>query len=234
MTEASIEGDEAVLIVDSRFYSVPSLLQAGKDFSDRCWVSVDGDPGGLLVVNEITTGMGRTGRWFGFEHYGLTPDLVAVGKGLGNGYPVSAVAISAAVAARLEALGFRYVQSHQNDPLGAVVAKEVIAEMGEGDWVGRGAALGQWFLRQLQELATKHPAIKEVRGRGMLFGLVLRSDARPSAIDLHRRLFERGFLLNVIPAGNLLRLDPALTIKEEQLAAFLVTLNELLTEPIPA
>lgn len=190
--------------------------------------------GGLVVANEITTGMGRTGRWFGFAHYPLAPDLVAVGKGLGNGYPVSAVAVSAAVAARLEEIGFRYVQSHQNDPLGAVVAKEVIAEMSEGDWVARGAALGQWFRAQLKELATKHPAIKEVRGRGMLLGIALQSDARPSASNLHRRLFERGFLLNVLPAGNLLRLDPALTIEEEQLTAFLVTLDELLAEPRPA
>lgn len=185
--------------------------------------------GGLVVANEITTGMGRTGRWFGFEHYALTPDLVAVGKGLGNGYPVSAVAFSATVAARLEAVGFRYVQSHQNDPLGAVVAKEVITEMAEGGWVARGAELGRRFLKQLQEMATRQPAIKEVRGRGMLLGIELQSDCRPSAMDLHRQFLARGFLLNVLPAGNLLRLDPALTIEEEQLTAFLASLDELLS-----
>jgi acetylornithine aminotransferase len=187
--------------------------------------------GGLIVANEITTGMGRTGRWFGFQHYDLAPDLIAVGKGLGNGYPVSAVAVNAAVAANLEAAGFRYVQSHQNDPLGAVVAKEVIAEMGEGGWVARGAELGRRFLSQLQEVAARHPVIKEVRSRGMLFGLELRSDASPTATELHRQLFERGFLLNVLPVGNLLRLDPALTIEEELLAAFLAALDELLSEP---
>jgi acetylornithine/N-succinyldiaminopimelate aminotransferase len=185
--------------------------------------------GGLVVANEITTGMGRTGRYFGFQHYDLVPDLIAVGKGLGNGYPVSAVAVNAAVAARLEATGFRYVQSHQNDPLGAVVAREVITEMVEGGWVARGAELGRRFLTQLQEVAMRRPAIKEVRGRGMLLGIELHSDWCPSAIELHRQLLARGFLLNILPAGNLLRLDPALTIEEELLTAFLDILDELLT-----
>ncbi|MEW6758969.1 MAG: aminotransferase class III-fold pyridoxal phosphate-dependent enzyme, partial [Acidobacteriota bacterium] len=89
------------------------------------------ESGGLLVVDEVTTGFGRTGTWFGLEHYGLIPDAVAVGKGLGNGYPVSAAAFSAETSEALRSLGFRYAQSHQDDPLGCAVAAEVIAVLRE-------------------------------------------------------------------------------------------------------
>ena len=73
--------------------------------------------------------MGRTGKWFGFEHYRLKPDMVACGKSLGNGYPVSSVTFSAATAETFEANHFRYAQSHQNDPLGAAVALAVLKEI---------------------------------------------------------------------------------------------------------
>ncbi len=79
--------------------------------------------GGLLVVDEVTTGLGRTGAWYGFEHYALQPDIVALGKALGNGYPVSAVAMTHDLADRLEQDGFHYVQSHQNDPLGCAIVR---------------------------------------------------------------------------------------------------------------
>jgi acetylornithine/N-succinyldiaminopimelate aminotransferase len=73
--------------------------------------------GSLLVVDEVTTGMGRTGKWFGYEHYRLSPDIVACGKGLGNGYPVSAVSLSETMAEAFGKNPFRYAQSHQNDPI---------------------------------------------------------------------------------------------------------------------
>jgi len=81
---------------------------------------------GLIICNEVTTGMGRTGRWFGYNHYDIVPDIVAIGKGLGNGYPVSAVACSEKTAESINHETFHYFQSHQNDPLGACVANEVI------------------------------------------------------------------------------------------------------------
>jgi 4-aminobutyrate aminotransferase-like enzyme len=100
--------------------------------------------------------MGRTGRWFGFQHYDVRPDIVALGKGLGNGYPVSAVAMSHEVAERMERGGYRYAQSHQNDPLGCAVASEVIAVMREERLVERGAEAGAAFLQGMQQLVGEH------------------------------------------------------------------------------
>ena len=86
---------------------------------------------GIIIINEITTGIGRTGKWFGFQHYNIKPDIVAIGKGLGNGYPVSVTAISRRAVELLDNKLFLYSQSHQNDPLGAAIANEVINTMNE-------------------------------------------------------------------------------------------------------
>lgn len=186
--------------------------------------------GGLLMINEITTGMGRTGKWFGFQHYDIQPDIVAIGKGLGNGYPVSAVAMSRAVGDSLENTGLRYAQSHQNDPLGCAVAKEVIHILQEEGWVERGAELGAYFLQGLQSLAEKHSLIKDVRGRGMLLGLEIHQHPKITVEMLYHELLEKGFLVGYYPAGNLLRFDPALTIEKESLDHFLKVLDGVLDQ----
>ena len=183
---------------------------------------------GLVVVNEVTTGMGRTGEWFGFHHYDLRPDVVAIGKGLGNGYPVSAVGMTRSLVDALESDGLHYAQSHQNDPLGCAVALEVIAELGEGDWIARGREMGAFFLKGLRDLQAGHPVVKDVRGRGMLLGLELHSDGGLSAMELYGRLLDQGFLVGYYAAGNLIRLDPALTIDKRDIERFLAALDRLL------
>jgi acetylornithine/N-succinyldiaminopimelate aminotransferase len=183
--------------------------------------------GGLLVVNEVTTGMGRTGKWFGFQHYDLQPDIVSLGKGLGNGYPVSAVAMKRNIAERLENSGFRYVQSHQNDPLGCSVAQEVIAVLREENWVERGNALGAYFLEGLRKL-ERHPIVKEARGRGMLLALQFHPHESFSATSAYESLLEQGFLVGYYPAGNILRFDPALTMEKKDIDHLLDGLDRIL------
>ena len=85
--------------------------------------------GCLLILDEVTTGMGRTGKWFGFEHYRLIADIVACGKGLGNGYPISSVSVKKEIANMFLQEPFRYAQSHQNDPLGCAIALGVIKQI---------------------------------------------------------------------------------------------------------
>ena len=189
--------------------------------------------GGLVVANEVTTGMGRTGRWFGFQHYDVQPDIIALGKGLGNGYPVSAVAMRREVAEALERGELHYAQSHQNDPLGAAVAREVIAIMRDERWVERGAELGAFFLGELKRLGQKHPAVQEARGRGMLLALEFRPGATVSAATVFRALLARGFLVACAAAGNYLRFDPALTMEKDDVIALVRALDEILTAAGP-
>lgn len=184
--------------------------------------------GGLLVANEITTGMGRTGKWFGFQHYDIQPDIVALGKCLGNGYPVSAVVMKQEVAEKLENNGFYYVQSHQNDPLGAAVAKEVIAVIREENWIERGDTTGKYFLEGLKRLGEKHNIVKDARGRGMLLALELYPHEKFSTLDLYHMLLDKGCLVGYRPGRNFLRFDPSLTIYKENVDYLLECLNDIL------
>lgn len=187
--------------------------------------------GGLVVANEITTGMGRTGRWYGFQHDGIQPEVVAVGKGLGNGYPVSGVGLHPAVAERLEAGGLIYAQSHQNNPLGMAVAREVLAVMAEMKLVERSRRVGAFFLEALEALRQRHAVIREARGRGLMIVLEFDGQAPGFSITaLHRRLIGRGFLVGYTPQANLLRFYPALTIRENHIHQLIEALDQILSE----
>jgi len=185
--------------------------------------------GGLVVANEITTGMGRTGKWFGFQHYDIQPDIVAIGKGLGNGYPVSAVAMKREVAEKLEESGFHYAQSHQNDPLGCAVAKEVITVLREENRIERGNQVGTYFLEGLKRLGEKHAIVKDARGRGALLALEFHPHTSFSATTAYCALLEKGFLVGYYPAGNILRFDPSLTIEKGDVTRLLECLEDILS-----
>jgi acetylornithine aminotransferase len=178
--------------------------------------------GGLYLVNEVTTGIGRTGEWFGFQHYSPQPELVAIGKGIGNGYPVSALALSARVAEALNKSDFRYSQSHQNDPLGAAVAGEVLRIIAEEGLVARARRLGDRLKQELQSIGRGTGVFREVRGRGLMLAIEV-DDTEPfrRTEALYRGLLERGVIVALRPKSSVLRLDPALTIPESDLDFFL-------------
>ncbi|UCG57384.1 MAG: aspartate aminotransferase family protein [Phycisphaerales bacterium] len=184
---------------------------------------------GLIVVDEVTTGLGRTGKWWGFEHYDLSPDVIAFGKGLGNGYPVSAVATKEEVADLLEARTFRYVQSHQNDPLGCAVAKEVISVIREEELIARSAALGESLYDRLDEIGKRHEFVREVRGRGLMVSLELAGAGdNPITSVVYDEMLERGYLIGHNPRSNVLRFLPPLTIEENEMANLAHNLYDIL------
>ena len=179
---------------------------------------------GIIVANEITTGIGRTGKWFGFQHYNIQADIVAMGKGLGNGYPVSAVIISENIAKELENKSFLYSQSHQNDPLGASVANEVITIIKENNLLERCNRLSNKLVNQLLEIKNTSAVIKEIRCRGFMIGIELFKNA-DFIID---EMFKRGFLLLKRPYAEVIRMDPALTIDEETLDLFVENFKQII------
>jgi acetylornithine aminotransferase len=167
--------------------------------------------GTLIICDEVTTGMGRTGKWFGFEHYRLSPDIVACGKGLGNGYPVSAVSLNRITAEAFEKNPFRYAQSHQNDPLGCAIAVAVIKEMDRSDLVQRADEEGILYKSLLKNICLKHKEIREIRGRGLMLAIEFHKEEK--ARDVHQFLLE-----NRIICGqklNVLRLMPPLIIEHD-------------------
>lgn len=181
--------------------------------------------GGKILVNEVTTGMGRTGRWFGFNHYNIESDMVAIGKGLGNGYPVSALAVNGETANQMEGGTFKYMQSHQNDPLGAAVAREVIEVLADESLVARAANLGEKFLEKLQTL-TISKYVAEVRGRGLMFAVEF--TGKPVGDRIFGRLLEKGYI--VCNRGGMFRIDPPLVIEEADFRGFVDVFADLLAE----
>jgi len=186
---------------------------------------------GLVLVNEVTTGVGRTGLWFGYQHYGISPDIVSLGKGIGNGYPVSVTAFALGVIERLGGRSVMYAQSHQNDPLGAAVVREVVEVIKEEGLIERGKGIAAMLLSGLEGIKDRTGQIKEIRSRGLMVGLELKDDPEASfTIRTHRELVRRGYVLGRRPGVNVLRLDPSLTIGQNDIEGFLETFEAVLTD----
>jgi ornithine--oxo-acid transaminase len=180
----------------------------------------------LLLLDEIQTGLGRTGKLFACEHEGVTPDALILGKALSGGfYPVSAVV------ARAEVLEVFDPGSHGStyggNPLGCAVARTALRVLIDEDLAGRAAQLGQAFLKRL--LTLRGPAIKEIRGRGLLFGIELHGPARPYCEALMRT----GVLCKETH-DNVLRFAPPLVISAEELDWAFTRLGQVLTAPAEA
>jgi acetylornithine/N-succinyldiaminopimelate aminotransferase len=189
------------------------------------------DSGGLLVANEVTTGLGRTGQWLGVDHFDLSPDIIAFGKILGNGYPISAVAVKKSIANRIEESGFQYIQSHQNDPLGCAIAKEVIAVLEQDDLVSRSRRLGEYFKKRLQETAGQLDAVSQVRGTGLMLGLQLKPECFESSHEIEEIAAEmryHGYVIGIKPQLFLLRFMPPFIIDEDLISGMCSYLIEVL------
>lgn len=184
---------------------------------------------GIVMVNEITTGIGRTGKWFGYQHYNFIPDIVAIGKGIGNGYPVSIIVISKKLAEKQEIRNFRYAQSHQNDSLGAFVAGEVIDIIKEEGLIEKCCTKGEFLIKKLLAIKSETSVIKDVRGRGLMLAVELNENAE----NIFEALLERGFIVAKRPGAEVLRIDPALTIEHQTIERFLKALREIIIKQEP-
>jgi acetylornithine aminotransferase len=179
----------------------------------------------LIIAEEVTTGMGRLGKWFGFQNYEIIPDIVVTGKALGNGYPISAVTVDSVIAERLRDDLFVYAQSHQNDPLGCAIGLEVIKIMKEEKVLENCISNGQYFKTQLVNLKVNYPSkIKDVRAKGLMLALELHYSV--DGLNLSERLFEDGIISGF--KQNTLRFLPPLIITKQNIDNLTIKLNELL------
>ncbi|MDH3890423.1 MAG: aspartate aminotransferase family protein [candidate division Zixibacteria bacterium] len=184
---------------------------------------------GLLLVNEVTTGVGRTGQWFGFQHYDISPDVIAMGKGIGNGYPVSVAAFGPEIAKALRDQPLNYAQSHQNDPLGAAIVQEVIRVIHDDGLVERTRALGKQLADGLTEIAAGCELVKAIRSRGLMAAVELNDDPECTlTIRVHRQLLQRGYIVGRRVGVSVLRIDPSLTIDPADIDGFLATFSSVL------
>ncbi|MFD6818727.1 acetylornithine transaminase [Microbacterium sp. NPDC059771] len=168
--------------------------------------------GALLIVDEIQTGAGRTGEWFGFSHDGVTPDAITLAKGIGGGFPIGAL-VTYGAASALFTPG-SHGSTFGGNPLATAVADAVLAEIERADLVGNAARRGA-ELREII-LGIDSPLLAGVRGRGLLVGVAL---TEPVAGAVVAAAQERGLIVNAANPETV-RIAPALTIGDAELAEF--------------
>jgi acetylornithine/LysW-gamma-L-lysine aminotransferase len=168
--------------------------------------------GALLIVDEIQTGFGRTGRWFAFEHAGLEPDLVCMAKGLGGGFPMGAFAYTKAIRDVL------YQGAHGStfggSPLACAAGLAALQVYRDDGLIERSGRLGAAMLASLRAALDDAPLVRDIRGLGLMIAVELRAKVAPVLKTL---MFDHGVI--ALPAGpTILRLLPPLVITEEEIA----------------
>lgn len=180
------------------------------------------EAGVLLVINEVTTGMGRTGYRFGYEHYRINPDIIALGKAIGNGFPVSAIITKSELEAKISIAERYYAQSHQLDPVGAITAKTVIEIFEEEKIIKK----SQEKIKKFNEFfnSISHPSIKEIRSYGMLFAIQFKQHKNLSIneliVKIKDELLKEGIMIGYSLGKELIRLLPPLTITTKEIDIF--------------
>jgi predicted acetylornithine/succinylornithine family transaminase len=165
----------------------------------------------LLILDEIQTGMGRTGRLFAYEHEGITPDVVALAKGLGAGMPIGAL-LATEKAAQALAPG-THGSTFGGNPLACAAGLAALETLLEDNIIIQSVeTLGRHFLRRLGELKARYPFIKDVRGKGLLVGVELDFEGK----EIVAECLKQGYLINCT-ANTVLRFIPPLVIVDEEI-----------------
>ena len=192
--------------------------------------------GALLIADEALTGLGRTGRWFAFEHSGVVPDLVVTSKALGGGVLTAAIITSPSIAQ--QALDRRFVQaaSHQGDPFQCAVALANITVIEREALIDNARTMGDLLSHGLQRLVAKHELAVEARGIGLIQGLEIAANDEESpelAAEVSVECMNRGLILGGlrpgVHEGNTLRLAPPLVVSDVEILEALEVLDSALT-----
>jgi len=168
--------------------------------------------GALLIVDEIQTGFGRTGRWFAIEHGAIAPDMICLAKGLGGGFPMGAFAYTAAIRAKLSPGS--HGSTFGGSPLACAAGLAAIQTYAAEGLIERSATLGAKMLADLKSALADVPIVRDVRGLGLMLAIELRTKVAPvlKSLMLEHRVI-------ALPAGpTILRLLPPLVISDEEIA----------------
>ncbi|MBM4086648.1 MAG: aspartate aminotransferase family protein, partial [Planctomycetes bacterium] len=186
----------------------------------------------LLMADEVLTCMARTGRMFCMEHWNVTPDVMTLGKSFGNGFPVTAMLVSAKHKAAVEKISAS--TSYGGNPMACAAALASIEVIQEEGLCERAAKLGAFLMRRMEQMKSAHRIIGDVRGLGCLLGIELVKDKatkepfEEAGKFVYQRAFENG--LAWIPAGHILRMSPPLIMDEPVAAKAMDIIDEAITE----
>jgi acetylornithine aminotransferase/acetylornithine/N-succinyldiaminopimelate aminotransferase len=179
----------------------------------------------LLIVDEIQAGMGRTGKWCGYQHYGIQPDVTTLAKPLAGGIPLGAVLCTEEAARAIHA--GMHGTTFGGGPLACAVAIAVIDTIEKEGLLQHATEVGDYFQAQLRALAARHDAIKDVRGKGLMVAAEL--DSADLAKLTVAEMLKRHIVINCT-SETVLRFLPPYIVKREHIDTAIAALDEILTE----
>ena len=204
-----IQGEGGVVCPDSDYFPA---LRAFCDANDV-----------LLIFDEIQTGMGRTGKLFCYEHYGITPDIMTLAKGLAGGLPIGAVLARDELARSLGP--GTHATTFGGNPLVTAAGIAAIQAINDPSLLENCRLMGAYLVQELYQLREKHAVIQSIRGKGLLIGAEL---SVPGA-DIVKRCMDRGVLINCVQ-DTVLRFIPPLIVTKEEIDRVVATVDKVLTE----
>ncbi|MBB3114234.1 acetylornithine aminotransferase [Paenibacillus phyllosphaerae] len=180
----------------------------------------------LLIIDEIQTGMGRTGKLFAYEHYGIEPDIFTLAKGLGSGFPVGAMLAKEYLAEAFSAGS--HGSTFGGTPIATAVVKATVEAIAGGKLFDRAAEAGDYLRAQLQDKIGANPFVTDIRGKGLIVGIECTEPVGQLVIEAQKR----GLL--VVTAGpNVIRLLPNLLVSHEEIDQAVAIISAMLAE-LPA
>ena len=204
-----IQGEAGIVIPDDDYF--PRV---------RAWCD---EQNLLLILDEVQTGIGRTGALFGYQHFGIEPDIITLAKGLGDGFPIGAILAKEHCAVFVPG---DHGTTFGGNPLATAVGHAVVKYVLEKDVSGQAARAGEMLGRKLFELEDRFDFVSAVRGKGMLWGVEFRRDM---AEEVTLACLEQGLVVNNV-RPNVLRLSPPLTISDAELEQGLAVLERVLSK----
>jgi acetylornithine/N-succinyldiaminopimelate aminotransferase len=206
-----IQGEGGVVMPDPEYLKTLSEICRERDI--------------LLILDEIQVGMGRTGKLFAYEHFGITPDIVTLAKALGNGMPIGAMLSRDGLK---DAFGAgSHATTFGGTPLVTAGALAVLRSLLDDGWIENASLVGDYFKQRLMGLQHKYAIIKDVRGLGLILGLELNVEGAP----IVAACMQRGFLINCVQE-RVLRFLPPLIIGREEIDSLIDCLDAVFTETV--
>ena len=202
-----VQGEGGIHVADKEY------LRGVRDICD--------DKGILLIFDEVQCGIGRTGKMFAYQHYGVKPDILTLAKALGGGIPIGATLAKEEVA-KVFTPG-SHGSTFGGNPLACVSAYVTLSIV--EDLLTHVEEMGEYFMKKLRDLQGKYSFIKEVRGIGLMLGMELSFQCR----DIVKKMLEKGYLINCT-AERVLRFLPPFVIEREHIDALIGALDEVFSE----
>jgi acetylornithine/succinyldiaminopimelate/putrescine aminotransferase len=168
----------------------------------------------LLIFDEVQTGMGRTGKFFAYEHYGVEPDVMSLAKALGNGFPVGAMVAKDAVMRAFEP--GTHASTFGGNPMAASAVIATINTLLEENVIKNCTEVGKYLYNGLTALKKKFPFVVDIRGMGLIWGI----EVTVNGDEIVKEFLKEGVILNCTK-GKILRLAPPLVVKKEEVDIFL-------------